>query len=65
MSKELRTALAEAIEKLIIVMDALDGDSDLEVEPRELADDSTESGEPIRDPVLFFLGVDRAMREVR
>lgn len=61
----LREQLSEAVAKILDVLDHLDGDCDYEQELPELADDSTESGEPIRDPVLFFLGVDRAMREVR
>jgi hypothetical protein len=58
----LREKLAEAVAKILDVMDHIDGDPDYEVELPELADDSLESGEPVRDPVLYFLSVDRAMR---
>jgi hypothetical protein len=42
-----RQSLADAVEKLIAILDAMDGDADLEDEPRELADDSLESDEHI------------------
>lgn len=59
----LREKLAEAVTKILDVMDHIDGDPDYEHELPELADDSLESGEPVRDPVLYFLSIDRALRK--
>jgi hypothetical protein len=48
--------------KIRDVLDHLDGDPDYECDPLELADDSTESDEEVRDPVLYFLSLERALR---
>lgn len=59
----LREKLSEAVTKILDVLDHLDGDSDFEPEPLELADDSEESAEPIRDPLIYIIALERALRK--